>query len=290
MKSMTGFGKEEDQIEQGRLAVELKSVNHRFLDVQCRLPGELSSYEMIFRAKIKEKISRGRIECFVEFNKEAVQDKELLIHWKLVEKIISELDKKNFAGKLDVNTVFLGIMDRPELLEFTEPQLSLSIIEKELEVIFEKALDKLIDTRETEGNKIRDILSEQLQNAENVLTGLRTKQQIFEKDHMERLTKKLQDLTGSSLDEERILTEVAILIDKGDICEEIDRLEIHFTQGEQLLQADRPTGRELDFLLQEMNREVNTIGSKTGSIEIKNDVVQLKTILEKIREQIQNVE
>ena len=165
-----------------------------------------------------------------------------------------------------------------------------SELEKDLLTTFEEAVINLNESRLEEGSKIKELFVTYIGDIESAVQQISLQSEVFEKEHHEKLEKKVMDLVGEAVDETRILTEVALLIERGDIHEELDRLGIHLAKMVTLLAKEDGVGKEMDFLIQEMNREVNTIGSKSACISIKEQVVLLKTIIEKIREQVQNVE
>ena len=239
MKSMTGFGKAIRETKAYQLDIEIKSVNQRFLDVQIRSPKILNFVENDFRQLIKQQLSRGRIEVFVNLAYIGKNEKQIVINWELIDSLITQLTD--------------GIQQRYG----SQNQVSISRMAERF-ALDENFVDSFVE--------------------------------IYEKEFQIRYQKKLEEFLGAKVDEQRLLTELAILLERGDIHEELDRLAIHVQKLDELIEAQCPVGRELDFLIQEMNREINTIGSKSNAIEIKNQVVQSKTILEKIREQVQNIE
>ena len=172
---------------------------------------------------------------------------------------------------------------REEFIEVTNQEIATERLQDLVLSALDQALDQLVAKRAQEGEQIYHVLQQQGQEAATVLTQLVAFQDVYEKEYQERYTKKLQDYLGGVVDQDRLLTELAILLEKGDIHEEMDRLNIHLETYAATLQKKVPIGRELDFLVQEMNREVNTIGSKTSHVTLKGYVIQLKTILEKIR-------
>ncbi|WP_429951241.1 YicC/YloC family endoribonuclease [Enterococcus sp. AZ101] len=294
MKSMTGFGKETFLNDTYQIDVEIKSVNQRFLDIQLRMPKEINPYEMAIRQLMKETLQRGRIEAYINIKQTGSGNKEVLVHWDLIHQLLGEVQQELTAHYPE--TVFdpaqttNQLLNNSDYVEVTEKQevdetFGLLVLET-----VKKAVERIDASRLQEGQKIQQVLTIYCQDFINLVHELTDFVTVYEKEYREKFETKLNDLLGSQVDETRLLTELAILLEKGDIHEELDRLAIHVTKLQELLCQAEPVGRELDFLIQEMNREVNTVGSKSSSIEIKNIVVQLKTILEKIREQIQNVE
>ncbi|MBP2097397.1 YicC/YloC family endoribonuclease [Enterococcus rivorum] len=294
MKSMTGFGKETFQNDQYQIDVELKSVNQRFLDIQLRAPKEVNSYDLAIRQVIKNTLERGRIEAYINITQTSTGNKEVRVHWELVDQLFGSLQKKlhDTYGTISFDPVesMNQLLNNTDYVEVIEGQETDEAFGDLVLATVAKAVEKIDKSRLQEGEKIQQVLSNYGQDFIQLVTELATFVEVYEKEYQERFEMKLNDWLGGQVDESRLLTEMAILLEKGDIHEELDRLVIHIEKLQELLKQKTPVGRELDFLIQEMNREVNTIGSKSSSIEIKNSVIQMKTILEKIREQIQNIE
>ncbi|BAO08289.1 MULTISPECIES: YicC/YloC family endoribonuclease [Enterococcus] len=296
MKSMTGFGNAIREKKNYQLEIEIKSVNQRFLDIQIRSPKVLGFVENELRQLIKTKLSRGRVDVFINLTYLGEQDKKVTINWQLIDTLYTQMTtgiKERYGeanalsiGKLierfALNEEFVTIAEATE-----EDQELLAQLAKET---MQTALRSIEESRSIEGQAMANVLLQQTAELKQNIAGLANFVEIYEQEFQTRYQEKLEAFLGAEVERDRLLTEIAILLERGDIHEEIDRLIIHTQKLEELLEADYPMGRELDFLLQEMNREINTIGSKSSAIEIKNHVVQSKTILEKIREQIQNIE
>lgn len=296
MKSMTGFGNAIREKKNYQLEIEIKSINQRFLDIQIRSPKVLGFVENELRQLIKTKLSRGRVDVFINLTYLGEQDKKVTINWQLIDTLYTQMTtgiKERYGeanalsiGKLierfALNEEFVTIAEATE-----EDQELLAQLAKET---MQTALRSIEESRSIEGQAMANVLLQQTAELKQNIAGLANFVEIYEQEFQTRYQEKLEAFLGAEVERDRLLTEIAILLERGDIHEEIDRLIIHTQKLEELLEADYPIGRELDFLLQEMNREINTIGSKSSAIEIKNHVVQSKTILEKIREQIQNIE
>ena len=234
------------------------------------------------------------MELYLTLNEKNAAHKEVIVQWDLLVPFlkqveeeaaqrldIKELSKKNLLEKLIVHEAFLDIREKQQ----EDTQLEQGVLDA-----LSQALTAIDQSREIEGQGIYQVLKENQQQLLGKIMELQTFIAVYEADHRQRFEKKLTEYLGEQVDQERLLTEMAILLERGDIHEELDRMMIHLDSMTTLLEAKSPIGRELDFLIQEMNREVNTIGSKSSPIEIKNSVVQMKTIIEKIREQVQNIE
>lgn len=294
MKSMTGYGQGTAANDAYELSVELKSVNNRFLDLQIRMPKELNAYETLLRKIAKEQVQRGRVDMYINLLPLKTGSKEVSIQWELLDQLIEKLKigAQERYGLIDLTAkeILLKSLEQEEYVTLVDRKESDETLELLLEEAAQKAFIQLVRSREAEGTGIQAVLSGYRQNVFDQIEELKQFVDIYETDYQKRYEEKLQEYLGSTIDQDRLLTEMAILLERGDVHEELDRLSIHLEKMNHLLQTTGPVGRELDFLLQEMNREVNTIGSKSSPIQIKDIVVQLKTILEKIREQIQNVE
>lgn len=284
MKSMTGFGKASVENETYRVNIEIKSVNHRFLDVQLKLPTGMSAFDLAIRKQISQKLSRGRVELICKLEELQASSKKAKVNRELLPQVMAQLPE------ISPENLISQLLLREEFIEVTNQEIATERLQDLVLSALDQALEQLVAKRAQEGEQIYQVLQQQGQEAAAVLTQLVAFQDVYEKEYQERYTKKLQDYLGGVVDQDRLLTELAILLEKGDIHEETDRLNIHLETYAATLQKKVPIGRELDFLVQEMNREVNTIGSKTSHVTLKGYVIQLKTILEKIREQIQNVE
>ena len=254
----------------------------------------MNPLEGALRQSIKQTLQRGRIELYVTLKEKTANTKQIEIQWDLLERFMQEIDteaKDRFdlaelpkAALLEqflLHEAFLTISDQ-------EPEES-TLADGVMEAL-DQALAAIDQSRWVEGQGILQILQENQRLLQEKLTELKQFVTLYEADYQERFEKKLTAYLGEEVERDRLLTELAILLERGDIHEELDRLSIHLTTMTELLAAETPIGRELDFLIQEMNREVNTIGSKSSPIQIKNSVVQMKTIIEKIREQVQNIE
>ena len=296
MKSMTGFGKATRETAEYQIEVEIKSVNQRFLDMQIRSPKLLNYLENDIRQLMKQHLSRGRVEVFINLTYLGQNQKQVFVDWNLIDELMTNLTEGITQRYGEKQQLQIG-----RLLETLTTNESFVVIEEKnennmdeltalvLETVHE-ALAEIEKSCQKEGTALEAIIQKNSDELKQVLNDLQQFVELYEQEYQEKYQKKLEDYLGATVDQQRLLTELAILLERGDIHEELDRLVIHIGKLDELLQVKQPVGRELDFLIQEMNREINTIGSKSSAIEIKNQVIQLKTILEKIREQIQNIE
>ncbi|MBO0482298.1 YicC/YloC family endoribonuclease [Candidatus Enterococcus courvalinii] len=296
MKSMTGFGKAIRETKEYQLDIEIKSVNQRFLDIQLRSPKLLNFLEGDMRQLIKQQLTRGRVEVFVNVTHIGENAKQVEIDWSLIDSLVTQLSQgvhDRFGGEVQLSVASLieRLALQEKFVSVSEPEKA---DEEQLRLLVQETLTEALGaierSREVEGQALATVLLQNQAEFSQVLDNLSAFVETYEQEFQIRYQKKLEEFLGDKVDEQRLLTELAILLERGDIHEELDRLFIHLGKLNDLIMMPTPVGRELDFLIQEMNREVNTIGSKSSAIEIKNQVVQLKTILEKIREQVQNIE
>ncbi|MFD2729988.1 YicC/YloC family endoribonuclease [Enterococcus camelliae] len=293
MRSMTGFGKAQAQTNQVTIDIEIKTVNQRFLDIQFRMPRILNEAEHRLRNATKNHLARGRVDVFITVTERAQHAKEVMIDWETITAIVEEAEQESerrFGVPIAKQALVQSLIMQDQFFVLHEQPIEEDQFLPVVLATFDEALLAVAASRQQEGLLLKKIMQEQKAALASTLEQLRGFYQTYEQEYQERLTKKIIERLDQEADEARLLTEIALLIERGDIHEELDRLTVHLLKLDQLLAKTEPVGRELDFLIQEMNREVNTIGSKSAVIEIKNEVVQLKTILEKMREQVQNVE
>jgi uncharacterized protein (TIGR00255 family) len=291
IKSMTGFGRGEWQGDGKKLEVEIKSVNHRYCDISLRLPRKLNPLETQARNFLRQRISRGRIEVFVQIAESALAEQKLEIDLNLAKDYYLGLkalqENLGISGEVRLETLagFRDIFARKE----TEPDL-----EKEWESLrtaLEGALAGLEAMRRDEGRKLKEDFLARLSALERSVREIEEKAPLSLKASRDRLAQRVQELSGGlGIDEARLAQEVAFLAERSDTTEELVRLHSHLKQFREMLNSPEPAGRKLEFLLQEINREANTIGSKANDAGISYGVVEIKSELEKLREQIQNVE
>ena len=293
IKSMTGYGRSEAALGGRSVVVEIKSLNHRNLEVIVRLPAFLSFLEMDIKKRLNEKISRGRVEVGIKLDAEAGIDggEKLSVNLPLIRDYYSILsDIKKELGLDDEITLDLiarlknGIyMSDVEI----DPEESWETISGALD----KAIDSLIAMKEKEGEILCDDFIERLALTEKYIKNLELRSPQVALEYQARLKERIAELAGGvEIDEARVSQEVAILAEKSDINEETVRLASHIVQFREMIKEGGSIGRKLDFLLQEMHREINTIGSKSGDLEISHNVIEIKTELAKLREQVQNIE
>ncbi len=294
INSMTGFGRGETVIGSVNISTEVKSVNSKGCNIIARLPEQISSYEMQIVNYIKSKISRGQINVIIELDRgEFSSGNKVVVDHELAEDYWSQLeslrDELSFTDQIDLVTLvsFPGVVTIEEAKEDTEDIWSAAY------QTLAMAVDEFIHMRETEGSAMLSDLSERLESMLLILDKVKDRSPLVIDEYRQRLQKRLSELTQNQVivDESRLAMEVAIMADRCDITEELVRLKSHISQMKDYLDnADEPIGRQLDFILQEINREVNTISSKANDYQISSDCIQLKYEIEKVREQAQNIE
>ena len=291
VRSMTGYGRFESDASGRNISVELKSVNHRYLEFSCRLPSSMGFLEEKLKSYVRSRVSRGKIDLYL--SAEAREDEDCTV-------TVNTALAKGYAKALSELAEIIGADGKvsPEALSRFQGVLSVRKAETDEEAVWsevlpvvEKAVDKFILMRETEGQKLYEDVFSKTDNILRMVEIVEQKAPETVEKYRKRLEAKLAEvLEDKSVDEQRIITEAAIFADKIAVDEETVRLRSHIAQIRALLDSGEPVGRKLDFVLQESNREINTIGSKSQNTEISKVVVDVKSELEKIREQIQNIE
>ena len=288
--SMTGFGRSRAESERFSVTVEVKTVNHRFCEHHIRIPRQLLKTEGKIKKKLGEHIKRGRVEVFVTLDGEGIVSRRVHIDWKAMDELVHHISEIKNRYSITGDIKLHDIINREEIIHIEEVEAENEELELLVLSAVEDAGNQLVQMRKLEGSALeKDVLQYIEQLKENISSVNKLAPNVVEQ-YRERLQKKMAEFMDSQADEDRILSEVAFFADKADISEEIARLESHVSQFKEILKVDEPLGRKLDFLLQEMNREVNTIGSKANDSRIAREVVEMKSLLEKVKEQVQNIE
>ncbi len=290
--SMTGFGRGEAQVGSKTFSIEAKSVNHRYLDMNIRMPKQFLNFEEAMRKLIKEQVRRGKVDVFVNYETMEGSHGEVRVDLELAKGYYESLKAigEHLSITHDVNTLAIGRL--PEVISLETKEDEEKVIEEGIISALSQALGQLTAMRQNEGEKTKNDLSDQLKDIDRSLEIVENLAPTQVEYYREKLMDRIGELVQNQLDidEERIQGEVVFFADKSNINEEIVRLKSHREQFKKALDVQEPMGRKLDFILQEMNREINTIASKSHSMEISNEVVLIKSALEKIREQVQNIE
>ncbi|MEH7453610.1 YicC/YloC family endoribonuclease [Gottfriedia acidiceleris] len=286
--SMTGYGKAILSNEQYKIHIEMKAVNHRYLETIVRMPRQLLAYEDAIKKIVAEYTSRGRVEVFVTIEgllQRTLQIDEGLIqqYKKAIENLSGEEQNKSFYNPID-------LLKLPEVTTVSEVEQINDNFEELLLTTTENACQQFFDAKCKEGGQLKKDLIERLTAIEECKKQIIVHSPLVMKSYREKLQSKLAEVELTAVDEQRLLTEIMLFADRCDISEELVRLTSHLELFNETLQIKESIGRKLDFIVQEMNREVNTIGSKANSLDISKQVVEIKNNLEKIREQVQNIE
>ena len=301
-KSMTGFGKGESMRQSCKFKLEIKSVNHRYCDITIKLSRFLNPYEDRIRKRLAEGITRGKVDVWINCDVFAQKDSVINVNLNLADSYIealSGLSNRYDFGKLAPELAVELLVKHPDIITFDKTD-SVMTTEDEHEELWESLSEALEDAlvefnqmRKIEGIAMVQDIENKCNQAQQIVTEIANRAPDILREHSIRLQERIEDIVSrmsQKPDDSRIVTEMAILMDKGCISEELARLRSHFGQLFNILQEKDAIGRKLDFLIQELNREVNTIGSKSGDVDITTLVVELKSLIEKMREQAQNIE
>ena len=291
IKSMTGFGRCEITDEKRKFAVELKSVNHRYLDVNIKMPKKLNIFESSIRSLLKEYIERGKVDVYITCEDYAGDNLSLRYNAALAAEYLTYLNAMAEAFDLE-NDIRVSTLSRyPEVLTMEEQELDEDELWSGLEAAVRGACRQFVDSRVKEGEHLKQDLLGKLDTMLTYVDFIEERSPQIMQEYRARLSERIQEILGDrQMDEGRIATEVTIYADKICVDEETVRLRSHILTTKETLEAGGPIGRKLDFIAQEMNREANTILSKANDMEVAEIAVNLKTDVEKIREQIQNIE
>lgn len=291
MRSMTGYGKGVANSTGKQITVEIKTVNNRYLDINLRLPRALGFLDGAIRKIIQDGLKRGNVEVYFNYEQAAEDSKTVSVDLSLAEKYVAAAKSLRTQFVLTDDFGVSALMRSPEVVTMTAPEDDAELIEKLTKEATNKAIDALNAMREVEGEGIKADLSSILGRIVGLLEKVILRAPEVVTEYRQKIKNRIEEiLAGVAVDEARLLNETAFFADKADINEEISRLNSHIAQFTDGLVSDEPQGRKLDFLSQEMNREINTIGSKCNDSALSAYVVEMKNELEKIKEQIRNIE
>ncbi len=290
-KSMTGYGRSKMLFGAREITVEIRSVNHKFFEFSSRVPRQYGYIEDKLKALFSASISRGKVEAYVNISTNDGSDVSVEVNTPLAENYISALRKANSTLNLTDDITLTRLFGIPDIFTVTKAETDENELWEEVRATAAAALEGFVDMRRREGERLKADILTKLDYIEGTVAKIELRSPEVTKEYRERLYQKLCDiLQDKNIDEARILTEAAIFADKTAVDEETVRLKSHVASFRELLELDEPIGKKLDFLVQEMNREVNTTGSKCSDLTITKMVVDLKSTVEKVREQIQNIE
>ncbi|WP_459480652.1 YicC/YloC family endoribonuclease [Clostridium saccharoperbutylacetonicum] len=292
IKSMTSFGRAQNEDELNScFSIEMKSVNHRYLDMNIRMPRNMLSLEEKIRNIISKRLNRGKVDVFINYKNYGNGTGKINLNMNLAKEYYECLrqiqNELNIIDDISVSK----IAKFPDVITLEEPQEDLDIIFNKISPLIESALNLMEEMRIREGEKLKDDILLKVNTIEGLVEEVEKVADNVPKAYKKKLEERLGELlSGVDLDESRIALEVAVLADKAAIDEEITRLRSHLSQMKSTLDLNESVGRKLDFIIQEMNREANTIASKSTDISMTNKIIEVKNIIEKIREQVQNIE
>ena len=291
IRSMTGFGRERRIIDGREYLVEIRSVNNRYLECSAKLPRQYAYLEDELKKLLKSKISRGKVEVSLSVVSLEGKEEQITVNNLIVEAYLSALRETGERFGLTDDITLSSVFRMSDVFNIVRPEVNEDAIKKAVLTVAEAALEKFVGMRETEGARLKSDLLEKAAGLEKMVEQV----EAYSPETVEAYRKRLYDkmcevLSSTQVDQQRILTEAAIFSEKVAVDEETVRLHSHFAQFRQMLEEEIPVGRKLDFLVQELNRETNTIGSKCQDLRVTRIVVDMKSEIEKIREQIQNIE
>ncbi len=291
MKSMTGYGRSSGERNGRTITVELKSVNHRYLDCTVKAPRQYGFLEDAIKKSASARIARGKVEIYVSVETKEGGDLAVKINHAAAERYLAALREigERYGLKDDITIMRLALL--PDVMGSERLEQDAEELTRDVKEVFENACDGFEEMRKREGARMAGDIYARCLKIEQLVSDIEKKAPERVKEYQERLLTKMREvLEDTSIDESRIVAEAAIYADKTAIDEETVRLRSHLHQLDGMLRETQPVGRKLDFLVQEMNREANTIGSKANDVELARIVVEIKSEIEKIREQIQNIE
>ena len=287
IRSMTAFARQERQGDWGTLTLELRSVNHRYLEVHPRLSDEVRSWESLIRERINARLGRGKVECNLRYQAPSMSEKEVVINKQLADALAHATRTIDGLIYNPAPVSAMDILRWPGVLQ--SRLVDEEVLKQEVLSVLDSGLDELIETREREGEKVKAHLLERCQGIGTVVAQVQVLLPEILQAQRDKLRSRLTELKAE-LDADRLEQEIVILAQKMDVDEELSRLSTHVTEVRRVLEQDQPVGRRLDFLMQELNREANTLGSKSIHSETTRASVELKVLIEQMREQVQNIE
>ena len=287
MLSMTAFSRQQADKEWGSLIWELRSVNHRYLETSVRLPESFRGLENVIRDTVRKKLNRGKIECQLRFQVVEASQSDLQLNKELIAKLVRANDEINQIADLDNQLTSAEILRWPGVV--ADQDVDADTIEREAIDLFTSALDDLVSSRVREGEALKGMLNQRVVSIREIVASIRQKIPEIICGQRKNLLEKLEELKAE-LEPTRLEQEIAILAQKADVDEELDRMDSHLKEVERIIESNGQKGRRLDFLMQELNREANTLSSKSIVVGTTLGAVELKVLIEQMREQIQNVE
>lgn len=286
-KSMTGFARTQQSLAEGDIIWELRSVNNRFLELYLKMPEDFRVNEVGYREMLQKRLKRGKVECFLRFNANGQQTETININQQQAKSLVKACHAINDLLHQPSEVDPIEVLQWPGVVQ--ESKIDMKPVLEAAEASLEKALDELLANREREGGRMRDLIIQRCDAIQQIVDQARDNMPEIQARYQQRLRDRLDELK-IEVNNDRLEQELVHLAQKMDVDEELDRLDSHLKEMKDILSRDEAVGRRLDFLMQELNREANTLGSKSADISSTNASVELKVLIEQMREQIQNIE
>ncbi len=291
IKSMTGYGRASGCVEKQEVTIELRSVNNRFLDCSVRIPRVYTAVEDALKSEVQKAISRGKVDVYVSIDSSKADDVKINLNKPLLEAYLATFNEMSDKYGLKNDISVMSVSRLPDIMLVEKKETDLDAFSEGLCAILRDALREFDAMRKREGQKLAEDMLSRLAEIERILRIVEERSPKTVQEYRQRLEQRMKEvLENREVDEARLITEAAIFADKIAVDEETVRLRSHISQLKDMLVSEQPMGRKLDFIVQEFNREVNTIGSKCNNTEMSHMVVDMKAEIEKIREQAQNIE
>lgn len=291
IRSMTGFGRSQGSAAGMDITVEIRSVNHRYFECNTRLPRAYGFLDEKLKTFLQGRISRGKVDVSVYIDLTDAPGTEVVVNRSLAEAYLRAAEELAALGNVKNDISVRALTTFPDVLTVRRAAEDEDAVWDAVRGVAEEAVDRFLQMREREGAKMREDVLSRRETLLSAVAFVEERSPQTVREHMEKVTNRMRDLLdGAAVDEARLLTEAGLLADRLAVAEETVRLRSHLDQLQQLVNADEPVGRKLDFLVQEINRETNTIGSKSQDLSLTRQIVDMKSEIEKIREQIQNIE
>ncbi|UEB33419.1 YicC/YloC family endoribonuclease [Finegoldia magna] len=291
MKSMTGFGSSSLELEDCSIDIEIKSVNNRYLDFNFSMPSYLNFMLEDMKSLIKNKLKRGRVDVYIKIKKYQLSVDSVDINYELAQKIKEKLDSLNQKLDMASDINVRDLVKYDDVMSFTYKDLDNEFLHDNILKVLDESVNKIYSMRSIEGDNLREDLSTNLSKIEEQISKISSLTENSVKEYRENLFNKISELLDEEkIDKDRMYLEVALMADKADINEELKRFDSHIVQFKSAMDMKDCIGRKLDFIIQEMNREINTISSKSNNESISVCVIEVKSLIEKLREQVQNIE
>lgn len=291
MKSMTGFGSSSLELEDCSIDIEIKSVNNRYLDFNFSMPSFLNFMLEDMKSLVKNKLKRGRVDVYIKIKKYQLSVDSVDINYELAQKIKEKLDSLNQKLDMKSDISVRDLVKYDDVMTFTYKDLDNEFLHDNILKVLDEAVNKIYSMRSIEGDNLREDLSTNLSKIEDQISKISSLTENSVKEYRENLFNKISELLDEEkIDKDRMYLEVVLMADKADINEELKRFDSHIVQFKSAMDMKDCIGRKLDFIIQEMNREINTISSKSNDESISVCVIEVKSLIEKLREQVQNIE